>query len=126
MFKFIFIFLGLDKSIAYTTSARIIQVLGAVLNLFLISIFLSKEEQGYYYTFGSIIAIQVFFELGLNSVIIQFASHEVAHLEFDAINLKFKGSTFHLSRLSSLSVMIFKIFSKLGIILFIILFIIVL
>ncbi len=121
MVKYIINLIGLDKTIAYTSSARIIQVIGAVLNLFLISIFLSKEEQGFYYTFGSILAIQVFFELGLNSVLVQFVSHEVAHLKFDPLSLKFSGSEYHLSRLSSLLLLVIKIFSKLSIALFLIL-----
>ena len=76
-------FIGIDKSISYTITARLIQAIGTLANLFLISRILSSNEQGYYYTFGSIIAIQVFFELGLNTIIIQFVAHEVAHLNLN-------------------------------------------
>jgi len=44
--------------------------------------FLSPAEQGFYYTFGSILALQIFFELGLSYVILQFASHERAKLHW--------------------------------------------
>jgi O-antigen/teichoic acid export membrane protein len=46
----------------------------------LIARFLSPSEQGYYYTFGSLIALQIVFELGFSFVILQMASHERAHL----------------------------------------------
>ncbi len=48
----------------------------------LIARFLSPAEQGYYYTFGSLIALQIVFELGFSFVILQMASHERAHLTF--------------------------------------------
>ena len=72
--------LGIDGAISYTISARLLQVVGSLANIFLISRHLSKEEQGFYYTFGSIVGIQIFFELGLNSILIQFVAHEKAQL----------------------------------------------
>jgi hypothetical protein len=55
-------------------------VLAGGLSVALIPFFLSPTQQGFYYTFASILALQVFFELGLNQVIIQLVSHEAAHL----------------------------------------------
>lgn len=75
--------IGIDGAIGYTVLSRIISASGGLVTLVFISLFLSTEEQGYYYTFGSIIAIQVFFELGLNSIITQYAAHEVAHLQWE-------------------------------------------
>jgi hypothetical protein len=46
----------------------------------LIARFLTSAEQGYYYTFGSLVALQIVFELGFSFVILQMASHERAHL----------------------------------------------
>jgi hypothetical protein len=43
-------------------------------------IFLSSELQDYYYTFNSLVALQVFTELGLSFAFIQFASHEMTQL----------------------------------------------
>ena len=42
----------------------------------------SKEQQGFYYTISSLLALQVFFELGLITVLAQFTSHEFAHLSW--------------------------------------------
>jgi O-antigen/teichoic acid export membrane protein len=112
--------LGIDKAIGFTFIARLIQALGSIGNLFLISLFLTKEEQGYFYTFTSLVAVQVFFELGLNSIIIQYTAHEVAHLKYTKEDFFF-GSDIHLSRLSSMLHFCIKVFSILSIILLIIL-----
>ena len=57
--------IGMDKSIAYSSGARIVQGVTGVGSIFFISTFLTGVEQGFYFTFGSILALQVFFELGL-------------------------------------------------------------
>ena len=72
--------LGIDGAILYTTSARIIQAGGGIVTVFLIAKFLSKEEQGFYFTFASVLAIQIFFELGLGGILTQFVAHEMAHI----------------------------------------------
>ncbi len=92
--------LGINRTIFYTILARGIQAAGGVASIFLIARHLTQVEQGYYYTFGSIVAMQIFFELGLNGIITQFAAHEIAHLEWDGHHLK--GEIKHASRLSSL------------------------
>ena len=71
---------GIDKAIAYSSGARIVQSICGLCIIFFISKFLSGVEQGFYFTFGSIAALQVFFELGLTSIITQFVAHEAAHL----------------------------------------------
>jgi O-antigen/teichoic acid export membrane protein len=62
---------------------------------------MSNVEQGYYYTFGSIVAIQIFFELGLNGIIIQYTAHENANLAFNE-KFELEGPFFHKSRIASL------------------------
>jgi hypothetical protein len=64
-------------------------------------IWLSPSEQGFYYTFGSILAIQVFFELGLNQIIMQLVSHEVAQLHEDESG-QLTGHVAHLDRVASI------------------------
>jgi len=59
------------------------------------------EVQGYYYTFASLLALQVFVELGLSQVIIQFASHEWSRLNLNEKG-QIVGSAEALSRLVSL------------------------
>lgn len=72
--------LGLDKAIAFTVLARGWSSAAGLVTVALIARFLSSAEQGYYYTFGSLIALQIVFELGFTFVILQMASHERAHL----------------------------------------------
>jgi O-antigen/teichoic acid export membrane protein len=91
---------GMDGAIFYTATGRIIQAGGAVVTILFIARFLSEAEQGYYYTFGSILAIQTFFELGLGGIIIQYVAHEAAHLKLK--DNVFSGSSRYTSRLASL------------------------
>jgi len=93
--------IGLDKAIFFSSSGTLVSAVGNVISAFLIIKFFSAEEQGYYYTFGSIIAIQVFFELGLNGIITQYVAHEMAHLEINS-DLFIDGNIQNKSRLSSL------------------------
>ncbi|KAA6463109.1 hypothetical protein DYQ86_07215 [Acidobacteria bacterium AB60] len=71
---------GLDRAIAFTVLARTWTAAAGLVTVGLIARFLSQKEQGYYYTFGSLIALQIVFELGFSFVILQMASHERAHL----------------------------------------------
>lgn len=72
--------LGLDRAIAFTVLARVWSSSAGIITILLIARFLSAAEQGYYYTFGSLVALQIVFELGFSIVILQLASHEKAHL----------------------------------------------
>ncbi len=111
---------GIDKAIAYTIFARTIQAFGGVGTVIFIAKYLSKNEQGYYYTFSSILAIQVFFELGLSSIITQYVAHEVAHLNWKN-DYELEGDQVYSSRISSLLHFSFKWFSRISILLFVIL-----
>ncbi len=73
--------LGIDRAIAYTILARGWGSLSGLVTVALIAHSLTRAEQGYYYTFGSLVALQIIFELGFSVVILQLASHEAAHLE---------------------------------------------
>ena len=91
---------GIDKAIALTVLSRVIQAAGGIISIFFIARYLSPDEQGYYYTFASIIAIQIFFELGLSGIITQYTAHEFAHLNWE--NNAVVGEEYYKSRLSSL------------------------
>ena len=93
--------LGVDKAIFFTLLSRGLQISTALFTVFFIAKNLSPEEQGFYYTFGSIVALQVFFELGLTSIITQFVAHEASHLKLNS-EFKMEGETLYRSRLSSL------------------------
>lgn len=73
---------GVDRAVSYTLLSRGLQLVLAPVNLLLIARFLTPVQQGFYYTFASLLALQVFFELGLSHVVLQFASHEKARLSW--------------------------------------------
>jgi hypothetical protein len=73
-------FIGLDRAIAWTLAARLWSMAAGIATLLLIAHYLSPAQQGYYYTFSSLVALQVFFELGFSYVVLQLASHERARL----------------------------------------------
>lgn len=93
--------IGFDKSIAYSSGARVLQGVTGVLSVFFISTFLTDVEQGFYYTFGSILALQVFFELGLTGIMTQYVAHEVSNLQLDE-TYTYYGEFRYKSRLASL------------------------
>jgi len=72
--------LGVDRAIAYTVLARVVQILGSTGTVLLILRFLTPIQQGYYYTLLSLVSLQIVFELGFSFVILQMAAHECAHL----------------------------------------------
>ncbi|HLH79467.1 MAG TPA: hypothetical protein VKV29_04200, partial [Chthonomonas sp.] len=93
--------LGIDRAIAYTAINRGWTLISGALSLLLISRFLTPVEQGYYFTFADILALQIFFELGLSTVLVPFASHEFAHLRWTDRGI-LEGDTTAKSRLASL------------------------
>lgn len=71
----------LSSNILNTVLYRLWSLFAGAITLVLIPIGLSKVEQGIYFTFSSLIAIQSVFELGLNQIIVQTVSHLTAHLK---------------------------------------------
>ncbi len=71
---------GVDRAVSYTLLSRGLQLILAPVSLLLVARFLTPVQQGFYYTFASLLALQIFFELGLSYVVLQFASHEKARL----------------------------------------------
>jgi hypothetical protein len=69
--------------------------------MLLVTSFFTPVTQGYYYTFAGVMGLQVFFEMGFAQCIVQFASHEFAHLRFGA-NGAIEGDPMARSRLISL------------------------
>jgi len=74
----------LDAAVLLLVLSRGWAFVGGPVTIVLLSWFLTPEEQGFYYTFGSLIALQSFLELSFSIVVLQFASHEWAHLTLDA------------------------------------------
>ena len=109
--------IGIDGAIAFTILSRVIQAGGGMITLLFVAKCLTKVEQGYYYTFGSILAIQVFFELGLSGIITQFVAHENASLIWQN-KISFTGSQESTSRLASLLQFTVKWFAVISFLLF--------
>lgn len=93
--------IGIDKTIAYISLARILQGFGSIVTVIFIARYLTGIEQGFYYTFASILAIQIFFELGLAGIITQYVAHENSHLQWSE-DQQVTGNFTHISRLASL------------------------
>ena len=90
----------MDRAVGYTLGYRAWQIVANVLILLLIVRCLTATEQGFYYTFNSVIGLQIFFELGVGLVILQFASHEKAALQWEGAYLD--GDVHAKARLRSL------------------------
>lgn len=105
--KKILSYMGVDRAVAYTLVSRGWGLLSGLVTLLLVVRYLSPEEQGYYYTFASLLAMQILFELGMSVVVMQFSSHEMAHLAWsDGGTLE--GDVNAKSRLRSLILLVTK------------------
>ena len=112
--------IGVDGAVFYTSLGRILQGGGGILTLFLISKFMTQEEQGFYYTFVSVLALQMFFELGLNGILSQFVAYEMAFLKV-VDNNHLEGEETNQSRLTSIFHFTIKWYSFFSILLIIVL-----
>jgi len=102
--------IGADNNVKYTVVHRILTIFYGAAVLFLVPFFLTVKQQGYYFSFSSLIALQVFFELGLNFVILQFFAHEAAFVHIDSQG-NVTGSDAHVGRIRCLFRMLFKWYS---------------
>lgn len=75
--------LEVNRAVAYAIAGRAWQFLAGPVSMVLIALFFSSEQQGYFYTFGSLMAVQVLVELGLHTVVVNVVSHEWARLGLD-------------------------------------------
>jgi hypothetical protein len=101
MYKRAIALLGLDSAISYSLISKVFSAVAQPAALYLIASSLSAVEQGYYYTFYSVLALTIFLELGLGVVITHFASHEFATLRWTATR-SLEGDDVALSRLLSI------------------------
>jgi len=105
--KKLLMYMGVDRAVAYSLATRGWGLLSGVATLLLVVRFLSPDEQGYYYTFASLIVMQIFFELGFSNVVMQFASHEMANLRWTDSGA-IEGDIHSKSRLRSLVLLVAK------------------
>ena len=52
----------MDKAIAFTSGNGVVNAIIGVVSVLIVTTCITKEEQGYLYTFNSVMAIKVFFE----------------------------------------------------------------
>lgn len=98
-----------NRAVFFGFLSKVWGLLAGMITVFLIVLKFSPELQGYYYTFASLLALQVFAELGFGTVIIQFASHEWSKLHLDEKGFV-RGDARALSRLSSVASLAMKWF----------------
>lgn len=69
------------KDIIATFVNQAWRLISGPLMLLLIPLYLTEEQQGYWYLFGSIAALSTFADLGFSNIILQFSAHEYASLK---------------------------------------------
>ncbi|MBT6231272.1 MAG: hypothetical protein HOI47_31920 [Candidatus Scalindua sp.] len=97
----------IDRAVFFGLLSKIWGMAAGPTTAILIAFCFTRELQGYYYTFATIVALQVFAELGLGSVLVQFASHEWSKLSMDKSGC-IVGDKDALSRLVSIANIAFK------------------
>jgi len=93
--------LEINRSVFFGVATQGWSAFSSPVTMLVIAHWMSGVEQGFYYTFAGILALQVLVELGLVTVIVQIASHEWAHMYIDADGVII-GSPRAISRLASL------------------------
>lgn len=73
---------SVDLSQIMSLLARTVQLASGFVTIALVIYFFDAELQGYFYTFNSLVALQVFAEMGLSTVLVQFSAHEMSELRW--------------------------------------------
>jgi hypothetical protein len=73
---------GVNDAVFYSLCLRGWQLAVGPVTLLLIVRFFSPTQQGFYYTFNSLLLLQIFFEMGLSYVLIQFSAHEFSRVKW--------------------------------------------
>lgn len=92
----------INRAVFFGILSKLWRLFAGPVSALVVVAFFTSELQGYYYTFFSLIALRTFVELGLGTVIVQFASHEWSKLSLDKTE-NITGDRASLSRLSSLA-----------------------
>jgi hypothetical protein len=93
---------GIDRPVLFGLSSSVWSAVSGPITALLIVKYFSQTIQGYHYTFGSLLALQLFIELGLGVVVLQFASHEWSRLSLNGDGY-ICGDPVAFSRLASLA-----------------------
>lgn len=90
----------INKDLLNTALNQLWKIISGPLVLLFIPLYLSAVEQGYWYSFISIAALSIFADLGFSVIILQFAAHEFAYLQFNEDGVII-GDLSHLERLAT-------------------------
>ena len=117
------------RDIFFTLVNQVWRLVSGPAILLLIPLFLSPEQQGYWYLFISLAALSIFADLGFSNIILQFSAHEYAFLRFtnkgllegEEIYLKKLGSflRFTIKWISTICIIVFPVMYAIGILFFI-------
>jgi O-antigen/teichoic acid export membrane protein len=101
--KLVFLVRGIemDRSVVYAALAVVRNVTVGPLTAILVGLYFTAQLQGYYYTLKNLVGFLLLAELGLQFVLVPFASHEWAHLKLGPDGRP-QGEPRALSRLISL------------------------
>jgi len=69
-----------NPTIRLVLLSRVIALASAPVTLILVAALRSPAEQGFYFVFVNVQALAVLFELGVGSMLVQFAAHASRHL----------------------------------------------
>lgn len=109
--------IGVDVHVLSAVLARGWSAVAGLVMMLGIPHWLSPSAQGVYFTFYSLLALQVFFELGFCYVIVQVVSHEAANIRLGN-NIAIDGSQY--SRMASIVRMIPKLYGVISVVFFIV------
>jgi hypothetical protein len=96
----------ISRDVLYTQANQVFKAVSGLVTLFLIPVFLTQEEQGYWFTMMSLAALAMFADLGFFTITLQFSAHEFAYLKFEKSTVA--GDEEHRRRLACLFVFCLK------------------
>ncbi len=76
--------LGVDSAVLSVLAGRASAFAANAITAALLVVYVTPAEQGYYFTFLSVLGLRVFFDMSFSFVLLQCASHEMAHLRWAA------------------------------------------
>ena len=102
---------------------QLFKIITGPLMLLLIPLYLSKEEQGIWYLFSSLLALSIFADLGFSTIVLQFSAHEFSKLKIDE-NFILSGDEENIKKISSFFIFICNWVTRMILIVFPIIFLI--
>jgi hypothetical protein len=110
--------LEVDRAVFYAIASRAWQFLAGPISILVISACFTPQLQGYFYTFASLMGMQILVELGLHSVIINVCSHEWSQLNLDTSG-SIAGDEAAMKRLAGLKRFVARWYAMVGLLFFV-------